>query len=110
LLDVASGEQRVVIELLKNEHQPQRYERSQPYRIACPGDLHLNWTGGTILTSADDGVTWVRRESGTTNRLGGITYGNGQFAAFGWGYTPRNSGGGIWPGFILTSADGVDHA
>ena len=67
---------------------------------------------GTIMTSADDGVTWVWRESGTTNFLRGVTYGGGQFAAFGWGYTAINARGEVSLAdtftVILTSADGMN--
>src|SRR5437763_199151 len=37
---------------------------------------------GTILTSAD-GANWVQRQSGTTNRLSGISFGNGKFVTVG---------------------------
>src|SRR5437016_6121750 len=61
---------------------------------------------GAIMTSTDDGVTWVRRESGTTSVLWGIAYGNGQFAAFGVG--PPGSSLPETFAFILTSTDGVN--
>jgi len=38
--------------------------------------------GGTILTSPD-GVSWTERDSGTSNWLWGVTYGNGTFVAVG---------------------------
>src|SRR5881397_3630927 len=60
---------------------------------------------GTIMTSVDDGVTWVQRESGTTNFLRGIAYGAGQFAAYGYRYPATNPVGDTT---ILTSADGVN--
>ncbi len=50
---------------------------------------------GLILTSADDGRTWVNRDSGTTGWLVSVTYGNGQFVIVGEG------------GVILTSTNGV---
>jgi len=37
---------------------------------------------GTILTSPD-GTTWAKRNSGTSNDLYGLTYGNGLFVAVG---------------------------
>ena len=37
---------------------------------------------GTILTSSD-GTTWTERNSGTSNRLYGVTYGNGLFVTVG---------------------------
>jgi len=48
---------------------------------------------GTILTSPD-GTTWAKRNSGTSNDLYGVTYGNGLFVAVGQS------------GTILTSSDG----
>lgn len=67
--------------------------------------------GGVILTSADDGMTWVRRESGTTNMLRGVTYGSGQFAVVGFEYSERNALGEVHPmdsfSVVLTSADGA---
>jgi hypothetical protein len=83
--------------------------KATPLAVIAYGNGLLLESGGsgTIMTSADDGVIWVQRESGTTNSLGEIAYGNDQFAAFGWGYTARNSRGEISPGdtfsFILTS-------
>ncbi len=47
---------------------------------------------GTILTSSD-GMTWIRRNSGTARNLKGVTYGNGIFIAVGEA--------------ILTSPDGI---
>ena len=49
---------------------------------------------GNILTSSDV-TTWISRTSGTTNRLYGVTYGNGSFVTVG-----RS-------GTILTSSDGI---
>ena len=37
---------------------------------------------GNILTSSDV-TTWISRTSGTTNRLYGVTYGNGSFVTVG---------------------------
>ena len=53
-----------------------------------------SYGGSTILTSPD-GASWTQRTSGTSNRLRGVTYGNGLFVAVGYG------------GTILTSPDGV---
>jgi photosystem II stability/assembly factor-like uncharacterized protein len=55
--------------------------------VAVGGD------NGTILTSPD-GTTWAKRNSGTSNDLYGLTYGNGLFVAVGDN------------GTILTSPDG----
>jgi hypothetical protein len=63
--------------------------------------------GDAIMTSTDDGVTWVRRDAGSTNRfLSGLAYGDGQFAAFGEYSTENGQSTGI--STILTSADGVN--
>lgn len=90
---------------------------------------------GTILTSDDNGATWIPRITGTNHYLWGVAYGNGIFAAVGDGGTiltsadkgvtwaPRNSGvtehlfgiafgNGIFVavgdfGTVLTSPDGV---
>jgi sugar lactone lactonase YvrE len=59
-----------------------------------PAGLVTVGTGGTILSSPD-GVTWMRRDSGTTNWLVGVTYGAGQYAAVGDN------------GTVLLSADGA---
>jgi hypothetical protein len=50
---------------------------------------------GAILTSPD-GVSWTQQTSGTSNSLGGVTYGDGLFVAVGE------------RGTILTSPDGVN--
>jgi hypothetical protein len=42
----------------------------------------VGWNGA-ILTSPD-GVTWTQRDSGTSNNLSGVAYGNGTFVAVGW--------------------------
>jgi hypothetical protein len=44
--------------------------------------------GGTILTSPD-GASWTRRTSGTSNRLRGVTYGNGP--SWRWGRAAPSS-------------------
>ncbi len=56
---------------------------------------------GGIVTSSD-GINWVNRQSGATNRhfFAGITYGNNQFVAVG------DAGPG--PGIIVTSPDGIN--
>jgi len=50
---------------------------------------------GTIFSSSD-GISWVRRESGTFSDLFDVAYGNGTFVAVGWD-----------DGIIVTSNDGV---
>ena len=50
---------------------------------------------GLLLTSADNGRTWVNRASGTTGWLVAVTYGGGQFVIVGEG------------GIVLTSPDGI---
>ena len=99
--------------------------------VAYGAGLHVAvGADGTILTSPD-GVTWNRRDSGTTATLNAITWGGGQFVAVGSGtiltspdgvtWTPRDSGTALkgisWGGgqfvvagsrgTILTSLDGV---
>ena len=51
---------------------------------------------GTILTSSDNGVSWIKRTSGTRHFLYGITYGDSIFVAVGESDT------------ILTSPDGIN--
>lgn len=46
-------------------------------QIVCVGD------GGAIMTSADDGETWISRTSNTTINLGRICYDGTQFLAIG---------------------------
>ena len=49
-------------------------------------------------------VTWASRTSGTTNALGGITYGNGLFVAVGGNNTVLTSSDGVnWSKQILTA-------
>ena len=51
---------------------------------------------GTILTSSD-GITWTERTSGTSNSLGGVTYGNGTFVTVGGtGTTLTSPDGNSW--------------
>jgi len=52
-------------------------------------------SSGLIMTSADNGITWTARTSGTTNTLKSIVYANGTFVVAGYN------------GTILTSTDGI---
>jgi hypothetical protein len=71
--------------------------------IAYGGGQFVAVGDGGIMTSTDDGVTWVRPDAAVTNTASSwIAYGNGQFAALG------QSPGGGFGGRILTSADGVN--
>ncbi|MEW6158598.1 MAG: Calx-beta domain-containing protein, partial [Verrucomicrobiota bacterium] len=58
-------------------------------RLVAVGD------NGTVATS-NDGLSWIDRNSGTTQHLNGIAFGNGRFVAAGQG------------GVILWSHDGVE--
>ena len=60
---------------------------------------------GSILTSPD-GITWTVRDSESTERLNGVTYGNGRFVAV--GMCPVNSEGNCsGDAEIITSPDGI---
>ena len=80
---------------------------------------------GTLLTSADNGVTWTKQILGTFVNLHGITANGSEFVAVGDGglvvtspdgilWTQRNAGGGrplmdiVWTGtlFVAVGADG----
>ena len=52
---------------------------------AAGGDpgLVVVGTNGKILHSTDGGLTWIPRESGTTNWLVAVTYGDGRYIAVG---------------------------
>jgi outer membrane protein OmpA-like peptidoglycan-associated protein len=55
-------------------------------------------SNGRILTSSDNGVTWIGRYSGTTENLSAVQYGNNKFVAVG-AY-----------GTIVESPDGINWA
>ena len=70
---------------------------------------------GTILTSSD-GTSWDNRTSGTSNSLGGVTYGNGTFVTVGYSISSSSTSTSdnstptittVKSTTTLTSSDGV---
>lgn len=64
------------------------------YGNASATNYYVGVAGASIITSADNGVTWVRQTGLTGSTLRGVAYGNGTFVAVGDSGAIRTSSNG----------------